>query len=66
MEDETDPEALLAAVADRADVPVKVISSLLGLESDFPDFTIYGSKTEFARRVAGILDEASTAEGTAA
>ena len=63
LADETDPQALLAEVAVRADVPVDVISRLLGLESDFPDFTIYGSKTEFARRVARILDEASAAEG---
>jgi len=53
---------LIAECADRAGVQVEVLHELLALEPDFPDFTKYGAKTEFQRRIAAILDRASKPE----
>lgn len=36
-----------------------MIKSLLNLERDFPDFTVFGSKTDFARRITAILNKAA-------
>lgn len=64
MAEEIDSGSLVRAAAQGAGVPPELVDRLLALESAFPDFTIYGSKTDFARRVAAILDEASKAEGS--
>ncbi|HEX7855890.1 MAG TPA: hypothetical protein VF503_19565 [Sphingobium sp.] len=54
-----DDDALLEEAALRHGLDVDVLRNLLALEDDFPDFTVHGSKTEFARRVAAILDAAA-------
>jgi hypothetical protein len=57
-----DAADLLVQVADRERLPVKVLEQLMALEPEFPDFNLYGAKTEFGRRVAAILDAAAIDE----
>ena len=61
MTDEIATTELVAQAAERAGLPVSVLSDLLALESDFPDFNVWGKKSEFTRRVAEILDTAAQA-----
>lgn len=56
-------DRLLDQAASRNSVEAVMLRQLLALDEAFPDFTIYGTKTEFARRVAAILDAAATQEG---
>lgn len=51
---------LIAEISERNNVDADVIKSLLNLERDFPDFTVFGSKTDFARRVNSVLNKAAS------
>lgn len=50
---------LIASISERNRVDPDMIKSLLNLERDFPDFTVFGSKTDFARRITAILNKAA-------
>jgi hypothetical protein len=56
--EEIDAEPLIRVSAQGAGVSAQLLEQLLALESAFPHSTIYGSKTDFARRVTAILDDA--------
>lgn len=59
MDQEDGEEDLMVRAAAHNQVPVEVLRELMGLESEFPDFTRFGSKAEFTRRVAAVLDAAA-------
>lgn len=58
---EEQKEELIAIAAADSHVPVDVIRRLLALEAEFDDFTVYGTKAQFSRAVARILDDATLA-----
>jgi len=61
VDDEASAEALMARAAARNQISLGVLRELMALEREFPDFTQFGSKAAFARRVAQILDKANAA-----
>lgn len=60
MSDEADADDLIARCAQQNDVSPEVVRKLIALEAAFPDFTVWGSKAEFSRQVARLLDAATT------
>ena len=50
---------LPAKAATHYQLDVELLKALLELEKDFPDFTQFGSKASFSRRVASLLDAAA-------
>lgn len=65
VDGESDAEDLLAIAASHNQVPVELLRQLLALEQEFPDFTQFGSKAGFTRRVAQLLDHAASSPETA-
>lgn len=63
MTDEQAENELVNLSAARFGVPLDVLESLLSLERNFDNFSVFGAKTEFSRQVARILDEASNQPG---
>lgn len=57
-EAETSHEVLLERAAVHHQVDPDLLKGLLAIEKDFPDFSIFGSKAAFTRRVAAVLDAA--------
>jgi hypothetical protein len=55
-----DDQELLNLAAERFGVPVDVLTALLELEDSFPNFSVFGAKAEFTRRVNAILDLGSS------
>jgi len=58
-------DELIARCASQNGVSADVLHALLALEVEFPDFTAWGSKSEFSRRVARLLDQAAHAAAAA-
>ena len=52
-------DELLARCAEQNGVAPDVVVALMNLKEEFADFTVWGAKAEFARRVARILDAAA-------
>lgn len=52
-------DEIITRAAAAAGVPAAVLLALLGLETEFRDFSIQGVKTAFAGRVADILERAA-------
>ncbi|MRX08132.1 hypothetical protein GJ697_09835 [Pseudoduganella sp. FT25W] len=61
MTERHDDVELIETAARRFGVPTEVLSALLALEESFQNFTVFGTKAEFTRRVYTILDDASSA-----
>jgi hypothetical protein len=59
LDDEADATELIVRSATRNGAAPDVVQALIALEATFFDFTVFGSKANFARRVAQILDEAA-------
>lgn len=59
MNAEGPTDEIVTRAAAAAGVPADVLLELLGLESEFRDFSIQGVKTAFAGRVADILERAA-------
>jgi hypothetical protein len=59
MNEEDNSVDLIAKAAAQNGVATAVLQKLLALESTFANFTSYGAKADFSRRVADILDEAA-------
>jgi hypothetical protein len=55
-----DDQELVNLAAERFGVPADVINALLDLEDSFQNFSVFGAKAEFARRVNTILDVGSS------
>jgi hypothetical protein len=51
-------QSLITHVAQSHGVPAQLLSDLLGLEAQFPDMTVFGSKTHLLRTIGTILDQA--------
>ena len=51
---------LIKLAAERFEVPAEVLIALLDLEDSFQNFSVFGAKAEFTRRVSTILDEGSS------
>jgi hypothetical protein len=51
---------LIQLSAERFGVPVEVLIALLDLEDSFQNFSVFGAKAEFNRRVNTILDDGSS------
>lgn len=51
---------LIQLAAERFGVPVEVLIALLDLEDSFQNFSVFGAKAEFTRRVNTILDDGSS------
>jgi hypothetical protein len=49
---------LINQSAARHNVPADALEKLLALEASFENFSVFGSKADFTRQVARILDEA--------
>lgn len=62
MSEDEQKASLLARAAEAAGVTPALLEALLALDDDFPDFTVYGAKTNFSRKVAEILDAAAAEE----
>ena len=62
---EAEPEydVLLLRAAEHYEVDVDLLVSLLALERDYPDFSVFGSKAQFTRAVAAVLDAAVAKAG---
>lgn len=54
---------LINIAATHHGVPADVLMALLELETQFENFSVFGSKVDFSRQVAKILDEASGKAG---
>lgn len=59
MAEENRERELIVEAAAQFDVPVALLEELLGVAENFTGFAAYGSKTDFSRRIALILDEAA-------
>jgi hypothetical protein len=59
MNEEDNSVDLIAKAAAQNGVATVVLQRLLALESNFANFTSYGAKADFSRKVAEILDEAT-------
>jgi hypothetical protein len=64
MNDYVEHHKLIADAANKNGIAPELLEQLLNLEAEFTNFTLYGAKTDFSRRVAKILDEAA-AKGAA-
>lgn len=52
-------DGLLQIAAEKHNVPLDVLVSLLDLETEFANLTMPGAKGDFARKIAEILDAGS-------
>lgn len=64
MNQENELSDLVAKAALRNGVQPDVLEALLALESTFANFSVFGSKAEFSRQVARIVDKAAGQVGT--
>lgn len=60
MTESHDDAELIHFSADRFGVPADVLTALLALEDSFQNFSAFGAKAEFSRRIATILDNGSS------
>lgn len=58
MNKEDDTADLISKAAKQHGVSPELLRKLLALESKFTNFEVWGAKTDFARQVAKILEEA--------
>lgn len=63
MNEEIDLSALIAKSATHNGVQPDVLEALLALESTFANFSGSGSKAEFSRQIARIVDQAAGQTG---
>lgn len=59
MTDSQGESELIDRSATHHGVPIDTLTALLALEKEFENFSVFGIKAEFSRRVARILDETS-------
>ncbi|KWK21996.1 hypothetical protein WT77_18915 [Burkholderia stagnalis] len=64
MNMERELDGLIAQSAKANGVEPDVLLALLELDQTFSSFAVYGSRAEFARRVAHILDAAADQSST--
>ena len=60
MTNSHDDVEIIERAAQRFGVPVEILSALLALEDSFQNFSVFGAKADFSRRITTLLDDASS------
>lgn len=51
---------IIERAAQRFGVPAEILLALLALEDSFQNFSVFGAKADFSRRITALLDDASS------